>query len=104
VYLDGVRVEAVVGDACFEALQPAERELLEEMLAARQADSTRLMPQPIDQVAPAQYAARLAQRQSQAVDPDHRLVAAALERRWEVAVQALASPRAIPRCGATSAI
>ena len=36
---------------------------------------------------------RLAQRPYQAVDPDHRLVAAELERRWEVALRALAEAR-----------
>jgi hypothetical protein len=36
----------------------------------------------------------LAHRQEQAVDPDHRLVAAERERRWEVALRALAAARA----------
>ncbi len=46
-----------------------------------------------DHVARAEYEARLAQRQYQAVDPDNRLVAAELERRWELALQALAEAR-----------
>ena len=44
------------------------------------------MPEPLQR---ASYEARLAQRQYQAVDPDNRLVAAELERRWEIALRAL---------------
>src|SRR5262249_5647207 len=80
-------------DAFFEALQPAELDLLEEVLAAQQADHVRLRQQHIDQVARAEYEARLAQRHYQAVDPDHRLVAAELERRWAMALRALAAAR-----------
>jgi hypothetical protein len=63
------------------------------VLAAQRADHARLVQQHTDQVARAEYEARLAQRQYQAVDPDYRLVAAELERRWEVALQALAATR-----------
>ena len=45
------------------------------------------MPEPLQR---ANYEAHLAQRQYQAFDPDNRLVAAELERRWEVALRALA--------------
>jgi hypothetical protein len=41
----------------------------------------------------AEYEARLAQRQYQAVDPDHCLVAAERERRWEVALRTLVEAR-----------
>ena len=40
-----------------------------------------------DQLARTEHEARLAQRQYQAVDPDNRLVAAELERRWEISLQ-----------------
>jgi DNA invertase Pin-like site-specific DNA recombinase len=93
LYLDGPSLEAVVVAAFFAALQPAELDLLEEVLAAQQADHARLRQQHADQVTRAEYEARLAQRQYQSVDPDHRLVAAELERRWEVALQALAAAR-----------
>jgi len=83
---------AVVGAFC-EALQPAELDLLDELLAAQQAEHDRLLQHHADRVTQAEYAARLAQRQYQAVDPDNRLVAAELERRWEVALQTLAATR-----------
>jgi len=41
----------------------------------------------------AEYDAALAARQYQAVDPENRLLAAELERRWELALQALAEAR-----------
>jgi hypothetical protein len=44
-------------------------------------------------VSRAEYEAGLAQHQYQAVDPDYRLVASELERRWELALQALAEAR-----------
>ncbi len=67
--------------------------MLEEVLAAQRADHARLAQHYADQVTSAEYEARLAQRQYQAVDPDHRLVAAELERHWEVALQAVAEAR-----------
>lgn len=44
-------------------------------------------------VARAEYAARLADKQYRAVDPENRLVAAELERRWEQALRVLAEAR-----------
>ncbi len=91
--LDGPSVDAAVVDAFFAALAPAELDLLDEVLAAQQADRRRVARQYADQVAQAEYEAGLAQRQYQAVDPDNRLVAAELERRWELALRALAEAR-----------
>jgi hypothetical protein len=66
---------------------------LEEVLAAEQTDQARVMRQHAEQVARAEYEARLAQKQYDAVDPDNRLVAAELERRWEQALQTLGAAR-----------
>jgi DNA invertase Pin-like site-specific DNA recombinase len=93
LHLPAAPIEAAVVDAFFQALQPAELSLLDEVLAARQADHARVAQQYADRVRRAEYEARLAQRQYQAVDPDNRLVAAELERRWEMALQALAAAR-----------
>jgi hypothetical protein len=68
-------------------------DLLEEVVAAQQADHARLAQHYADQIARAEYEARLAQRQYQAVDPENRLVAAELERRWELALRAVAEAR-----------
>ena len=81
--------EAMVG-AFFEALAPAELDLLDEVLTHQRAEQDRWAQHHADQVRRARYEAQLAQRQYQAVDPDNRLVAAELERRWELALRAQA--------------
>ena len=91
--LDGASVDAVVVEAFFAALKPAELDLLDEVLAATQKDRQRLLEQHTDRVKQAEYEARLAQRRYQAVDPDHRLVAADLERQWELALRTLVEAR-----------
>jgi hypothetical protein len=91
--VDGSGIDAAVVDAFFAALQPAELDLLEELLATHQADHQRRLQHYTDQVKRAEYDARLAERQYQAVDPDNRLVAAELERRWELALRAVAEAR-----------
>jgi hypothetical protein len=93
LHLPAAAIEAAVVAAFFEALAPAELALLDEVLAAQQTDHARLAQQYADRVTRAEYEARLAQRQYHAVDPDNRLVAAELERRWELALQALAAAR-----------
>lgn len=93
LHVDGASLEAVVVEAFFAALAPAEVDLLEEMAATQQADHARLAQHYADQIARAEYEARLAQRQYQAVDPENRLVAAELERRWELALRAVAEAR-----------
>ena len=76
-------VDDVVVQAFFEAIQPAQLDALEEILAAQQTERTRLNRQWQEQQKRAQYEVHLAQRQYDAVDPDNRLVAAELEQRWE---------------------
>jgi len=93
LHLDGGSIEAAVVDAFFAALAPAELDLLDDVLAAQQADQEHVQRQHAEQVARAEYGARLAQKQYDAVDPENRLVAAELERRWEQALQALAAAR-----------
>lgn len=93
LHLDGTSIEQAVVAAFFAALAPAELDLLDEVLAGQQADREQLLRQHAEQVTRAEYEARLAQRQYLAVDPDNRLVAAELERRWEQALAALTAAR-----------
>jgi DNA invertase Pin-like site-specific DNA recombinase len=93
LHLDGVSIETAVVEAFFDAVAPAELDLLDEVLAAQRADRARVVRQHAEQIAQAEYEARLAQKQYDAVDPENRLVAAELERRWEHALQALAAAR-----------
>ncbi len=93
LHLDGPPIDAAVVQAFFAALAPAELQVLDDALADQRADHARLAQQHADQVARAEYEARLAERQYRAVDPDNRLVAAELERRWEQALRVLAAAR-----------
>jgi DNA invertase Pin-like site-specific DNA recombinase len=93
LHLDGPPIDATVVQTFCEVIAPAELQVLEAALAAQRADRARLAQQYADQVARAEYEARLAERQYRAVDPDNRLVAAELERRWEVALRGLAEAR-----------
>lgn len=93
MYLNGERLEAAVVEAFFAALAPAQLDLLDEVLATQRADHQRVLRQHAEQVQRAEYEVRLAERQYMAVDPDNRLVAAELERRWERALQTLTQAR-----------
>jgi hypothetical protein len=93
LHIDGTHLDAAVVEVFFAALAPAELDLLEEALAAQRADHDRRAQHFADQVTRAAYEARLAERQYRAVDPDNRLVAAELERRWELALRAVSEAR-----------
>jgi hypothetical protein len=80
--------QAVV-QAFFEAIQPAQIDALEAILASQRVERERLEGQWQEKLKRAQYEAHLAQRQYNAVDPENRLVAAELERRWEEQLQQL---------------
>jgi DNA invertase Pin-like site-specific DNA recombinase len=76
-------VDQVVVEAFLEAVRPAQLDALEAVLAEQIADQTRLRRQWQERLVRARYEVGLAQRQYEAVDPQNRLVAAELERRWE---------------------
>ncbi len=103
LHLDGASIEAAVVEAFMAALAPAELDLLDEVLVAQHHDREQVARQHAEQVARAEYEVRLAQKQYDAVDPENRLVAAELERRWEHALHALAAARAAAEQAAASA-
>ena len=80
------RVDAVVAEAFLAALAPAEVDALSRARRAQTQmdDALRLGAQR--QLERKRYAAALAERQFNKVDPDNRLVAGELERRWEAAL------------------
>jgi DNA invertase Pin-like site-specific DNA recombinase len=90
LYAPRTNVDAAVVGAFFEAIRPAELDLLEEALAAQDADRERLLEHHRDNVKAARYEARLAEKRYRNVDPENRLVAGELERSWEMALRALA--------------
>ena len=87
--LRAAAIDARVAAAFLEAVAPAEIEAWSRARKAqRQADEA-FQRAEAQQVERLRYQAALAERQFNRVDPDNRLVAAELERRWEVALSEL---------------
>jgi DNA invertase Pin-like site-specific DNA recombinase/tRNA(Ser,Leu) C12 N-acetylase TAN1 len=82
-------IDEAVSRAFFDALRPAQLDALEAVLNEQQAERERLTRHWQERMKRARYDAHLAQRQYDAVDPDNRLVAAELERRWEASLRQL---------------
>lgn len=82
-------IDEVVMEAFFEALKPAQLDALNGVLAHQDQDYAQLEQQWQYRLQQAQYDAQRAQKQYNAVDPENRLVARELERRWEIALQNL---------------
>lgn len=76
-------IDQVVVQAFFEAIQPAQLDALAAVLTEQAAERERLSRQWHERLKRVEYEVHLARRQYDAVDPDNRLVAAELERRWE---------------------
>jgi len=82
-------IDDCVVQAFFQALSPIELDVYEKALKT-QAEITQQASQAQEQqLERLRYQAALAQHQYNQVDPDNRLVAAELERRWEAALVAL---------------
>jgi recombinase-like zinc beta ribbon protein len=75
-------VDAAVVQAFLEAVSPVGVEVAVRVLSQVEQQLQDLRRQWELQLEQARYEARLAQRKYDAVDPDNRLVAASLERRW----------------------
>lgn len=69
--------------AYFAAMKPSQLDALEAILQEQQQERDRLERQWQEQLQRTQYEALVAQRQYDSVDPENRLVASELERRWE---------------------
>ena len=80
------RVDAAVAQAFLTALAPAEIDALSSARRAQQQVDKALRQSAEQQLERQRYEAALAERQFNRVDPDNRLVAAELERRWEAAL------------------
>jgi DNA invertase Pin-like site-specific DNA recombinase len=78
-----------VVEAFLQAFSAIELDAYEEIVSAQEQEKSRLIHAHHQQVERLRYEARLAERQYNQVDPENRLVAAELERRWESSLQAL---------------
>jgi hypothetical protein len=84
--LAGRALDALAAELVLEALRPAALELSLAAAADLQAERQRCHDLWRQRLQRARYEAERAERQYQAVDPQHRLVALELERRWERAL------------------
>src|SRR5215210_148905 len=82
-------VDAMVVDAFFEALSPVELDLYSRAVANRERAEEQAQSARQQQLQRLRYQAELARRRFEKVDPDNRLVADELERRWEAALREL---------------
>jgi hypothetical protein len=80
-----------VADAFLTALAPAEIDALSRARRAQQQVEKALRSSAERELERKRYAAALAERQFNRVDPDNRLVAGELERRWEAALNEVRS-------------
>ena len=76
-------VDALVAQQALRALEPAALELSLKAGADVERERQRLQKHWQQRLQRARYDAELAERRYQAVDPENRLVAASLEKRWE---------------------
>ena len=82
-------VDDTVVNAFFAALSPVELDFYTRAIEADHHQSQTIDQAHQQQLERLHYQVTLAQRQFNQVDPDNRLVAAELERRWEVALREL---------------
>jgi DNA invertase Pin-like site-specific DNA recombinase len=93
-FLSGGPIDAAVVDEFFAVLRPAAIDALERVTAnqaAHHAEVIRHLEQDVQRL---EYAATRAERQYDRVDPENRLIAATLEKRWEAALAELDQARA----------
>lgn len=86
-YIRAPRVDAAVAQAFLVALAPAEFDALSRARRTQSQAEKALRSSAEQQIERRRYEAALAERQFNRVDPDNRLVAAELERRWETALK-----------------
>jgi len=91
-------IDAHVVAAFLEALMPAELDVYDQAVAALGRERDQLNETRGQHLERLRYQARLAERQYNRADPDNRLVAAELERRWEAALRELREAEEALRC------
>ena len=84
--LGAAPIDDAVAEAFLEAVAPAELEALARAERTRRDAEADLRQAEEQQLERLRYQASLAERQYRRVDPDNRLVAAELERRWETSL------------------
>jgi DNA invertase Pin-like site-specific DNA recombinase len=85
-YLSGRPIDAAVVEEFFRVLQPAEIDALVEVNAQHAEHQQELIRHLAQEETRLGYAAQRAERQYNCVDPENRLIAATLEKKWEAAL------------------
>jgi DNA invertase Pin-like site-specific DNA recombinase len=85
-YLSGRPLDEAVVQEFFRVLQPAEIDALEQVSAQQAAHQQELVRHLELEATRLEYAAKRAERQYNCVDPENRLIAATLEKKWESAL------------------
>src|SRR5881296_1332995 len=88
-YIHADPVDVQVVEAFFQALSPVELDIYAAAVATQQAMAQQIAHAHQQHLERLRYEAQLSQRQFNRVDPDNRLVAAELEKRWEAALAEL---------------
>lgn len=83
LFIKTPKVDEIVVQAFFDAIQPAQLDALDALLAQQRHDHDRLEQQWQQRLQRAEYEAQRAERQYQQAEPENRLVTASLEKRWE---------------------
>jgi DNA invertase Pin-like site-specific DNA recombinase len=87
--IPGDPIDAQVVEALFQALSPIELDAYARVLVVQKEADEKVGRAHRQQLERLRYQTELARRQFDRVDPDNRLVAAELEKRWEAALRAL---------------
>ncbi len=88
-YLNADYIDAQVVEAFFQALAPAELNTYDKIVENQWHQASTINKMKEQQLERLRYQVKLAERQFNQVDPDNRLVASELERRWEIALKEL---------------
>jgi len=92
-YLSGKRIDEAVVAEFFSAIAPARIDALQAAAAEQLVSHNDQLSHLRQDVQRLSYAAMRAERQYNHVDPENRLIAASLERRWEQALEELEQAR-----------
>ncbi len=88
-FLSGQRIDTAVIKEFFRVLEPAQIDALEKVSEKQDAHHHEQIKHLEQEVMRLEYAAHRAERQYNHVDPENRLIAATLEKRWEQALAEL---------------
>ncbi len=88
-HIPGDSVDPYIVEAFFQVLSPIELDVYSRAVATQQDTIDQVSHANLQHLERLRYEAQLAERQFLRVDPDNRLVAAALEKRWNEALSAL---------------